>query len=141
MLHSLCLTLTGAALTRWIGFVRTRVAWISTIWATLPSCVDEIGIRPAIGRVGSPEALARFEQVNDAGGRGPVVVVIGPNPERRATLRAGLVVPAVEVEPEISAGVEQRLAHVAGQLLGCVPLWLVTTIDCTRVGRLISAEW
>ena len=135
-LHSLCLTLTRAALTRWIGFVCARVAWISTIRATLATCVDEVRIRPAIRRVGPPKALAGFEQVDDAGGGGPVVVMIGANPERRAALRAGLVVPAVEVKPEISAGVKQRLAHVASQLLGRVPGWLVTTIDCTLVSRI-----
>ena len=104
--HSLCLGLTRAALTWWVGFVRAWIAWISAVRTALATRIDEIGIRPAECRVRPPEALARFEQLNDAGSRFPVVVVIGANPERGATLRAGLVVPAMKVEPEVAASVK-----------------------------------
>jgi hypothetical protein len=132
--HSLRLGLTGAALTRRIGFVCARVAWIPTVWTALAACIDEIGIRPPVRGVRPPKALARFQQVDDAGGGAPVVVVIGTDPERRAALRAGLVVPAVKIKPEIAPSVEQCLAHVASQVLGRVSTWLVTAVDCACVG-------
>ncbi len=132
-MHSLRLRLTRAALTRRVGFICARVRWIPTIGTALAACIDEVGIRPSVRGVWAPEALARLQQVDNAGGAPPVVVVVGSDPERRATLRAGLVVPAMKVEPEVAASVEQRLTHVARQLLGRVPSRLVTTVDCASV--------
>ena len=54
--------------------------------------------------------------------------MVRPDTEGSATLGTRLVVPAVKIEPDVLACVQERLAHVARELLSCMPLRLVAAV-------------
>ena len=55
----------------------------------------------------------------------------GGNLTGSAAFGARLSVPAVEIEPEVVAGVEQGLRHVAGEGLGGEPHGLIAACNTT----------